>query len=283
LTGELTTPSAGNNGLTGDTVDISKRFVFDDANATVYCQGSGTAYVVTDKNDGTYGPPIVDNYMTAGADGVSICVGGSDIPDPIGGTNCFKSATARIDGQPVENFYTATGVSAPVAVTDGENSLSFKLWDFGVDYGNSKLVLELPANCSASPPVTNVGIDIKPGSYPNSVDLCSFGVVTVAILGSATFDVSDVDLDSLKFGSATPRTVGKGNKSSCNIKDVSGDFSVTMEGAADGYNDLVCQYETIDLGDMAGSMEAKVTGTLLSSGWPFEGTDTINIVKDSCE
>jgi len=38
-----------------------------------------------------------------------------------------------------------------------------------------------------------VQIDIKPDGFPNSVNPSSRGVVRVAVLGSNTFDVADVD------------------------------------------------------------------------------------------
>ena len=46
----------------------------------------------------------------------------------------------------------------------------------------------------------HVGVDIKPGSYPNAINLKSNGSVPVALLGSADFDVSSVDLATVKFG-----------------------------------------------------------------------------------
>ena len=39
-------------------------------------------------------------------------------------------------------------------------------------------------------------LDIKPGSCPNPVNLGSNGVIPVAILGSDTLDVNDIDLSS---------------------------------------------------------------------------------------
>jgi hypothetical protein len=134
---------------------------------------------------------------------------------------------------------------------------------------------------SGPPSPVSVNVDIKPGSYPNSINLCSQGVVTVAILGSAVFDVSTVNLDRLTFGSATPRMVGKANKSSCNYVDVSGDFSATMKGLPDRFVDLVCQYNTFDLGDVGSLQSVSVQGYLLN-GFSFKGSDTINIVKDGC-
>jgi len=39
-------------------------------------------------------------------------------------------------------------------------------------------------------------LDIKPGSCPNPINLRSNGLVPIAILGSDTFDVNDIDLSS---------------------------------------------------------------------------------------
>ena len=47
-------------------------------------------------------------------------------------------------------------------------------------------------------------IDIKPGSYPNSINLKSKGKVPVAILTTGDFDAYDVDPDTVSFAGANP-------------------------------------------------------------------------------
>ena len=125
--------------------------------------------------------------------------------------------------------------------------------------------------------VSTVTIDIKPGSFPNSINLASKGVVPVAILGSAIFDASDVDPSTLTLASAGVKMAGKTDKLLCSIEDVSGDFGGGPEGAPDGFLDLVCHFVTVDLGLTDGDTEATLTG-MTFGGQDIEGTDSINTV-----
>lgn len=242
------------------------------------------------------GAPDNDGYsFKAGCDGSEIVVGFSS-PPPFADTVTVYIGGADVEGgdlyvssdnsswtkvgeirPPVPNPYDSTGW------IDVYYAVGFDVTGLGpVNY--AKVVSVQPGNDGLEVDAFGLpafGIDLKPGSYPNSVNLCSKGAVTVAILGSEVFDVFNIDLDSLILGSASPRLIGKGNKSSCSYEDVSGDFSLTMEGMPDSYTDLVCQYSTLDLGDVAGQSAVNVAGSLLD-GTPFEGTDTINIVKQDC-
>ena len=120
-----------------------------------------------------------------------------------------------------------------------------------------------------------IEIDIKPGSDPNSINLCSHGSVPVAILGTDDYDVLDavtgVDPDTITLADANVRTVGKGNKLMCHEDDVN----------SDGLWDLVCQIPTVDL-----AMELGTTDTTADlnaqayDGTSVMGSDAIRIVKD---
>ena len=110
-----------------------------------------------------------------------------------------------------------------------------------------------------------VAIDIKPGSDPNSINTKGMGMIAVAILGSASFDVNDVDVSTLTFGpgGATPA-----HKAGGHLQDVNGD----------GFTDLVSHYRGQDTGLTAGATQACVEG-LLNDGTPFEGCDDVRIVS----
>ena len=134
---------------------------------------------------------------------------------------------------------------------------------------------------------TLVDIDIKPGSFPNSINIGSSGATPVAILGSATLDVNDIDTTTLTLGTAglksvgNVKTVGKNDRQLCSIEDVSGDFSLDLEGMPDGFDDLVCHFVIISLIPEIGDTTATLSGnfTAAAGGGAIEGTDSVNIVQ----
>ncbi len=119
-----------------------------------------------------------------------------------------------------------------------------------------------------------VGIDIKPGSYPNSINPDGSGVIPVAVLGSAELDATDIDVNSLSFEGLAPRMKGNGDLQ-CSIEDVSG--ANMPDGEPDGYPDLVCQFENDMSVWTAEQTEAVAIGNL-KDGTLFDGFDSIKIV-----
>ena len=106
-----------------------------------------------------------------------------------------------------------------------------------------------------------VDIDIKPGSDPNSINPRSRGLISVAILGSDTFDVTDVDVTTLAFGpdGASPVHIA--------LEDVN----------EDGYVDLISHYRTQDAGFKCGDTEGILRGRTVD-GVAIEGSDSVRIV-----
>ena len=113
--------------------------------------------------------------------------------------------------------------------------------------------------------VVNIDIDIKPGSDINPINNNGNGVIPVAIFGNETFDVADIDPETVALEGCAIKAVGKKGKLLAHIEDINDD----------GYADLVVQIE-----DVAGAFvgpTATLTGELFD-GTLIEGTDVICIV-----
>jgi hypothetical protein len=102
-----------------------------------------------------------------------------------------------------------------------------------------------------------IALDIKPGTYPNDINLKSKGVIPVAILGHDAFDVTIVNVTSLKFGpsEATPTQSA--------FSDVNGD----------GYVDLISHYRTQQTGITSGDTAAWLKFSI--GGVPYAVSDSI--------
>jgi len=137
-------------------------------------------------------------------------------------------------------------------------------------FGQVKQLMEIPSITDftpflTSPPDPDCGspIDIKPGSFPNSVNINSKGTIPVAILSSITFDAGNVDPSSLTFGP----TGNEASADSCSVEDVNDD----------GLDDLVCHFNVQDTGFACGDTEGVLTGELFDAT-PIEETGPVKIV-----
>ncbi len=118
--------------------------------------------------------------------------------------------------------------------------------------------------------VLEVDIDIKPRSDPNSIHPKSRGLISVAILGSDTFDVTDVDVTTLAFGpagAATAHDLTNPIVYARHLRDVNDD----------GFTDLVLHFPTQETGISGGDTGACLFGETLG-GTPIVGCDDIRTV-----
>ncbi|HET9232706.1 MAG TPA: hypothetical protein VFP10_01040 [Candidatus Eisenbacteria bacterium] len=142
-----------------------------------------------------------------------------------------------------------TGAGAPV---------TFTLHDCNYADNSGSLTVEILAQT-----VIPIDVDIKPGSDRNPINLGSNGVIPVAIMGSADFDVRDVDPVSLAFGIlGAPMAHGAGE-----LEDMN----------EDGYPDLLLHFRTQSIGLEDGDTEICLSGTNWE-GVGLLGCDSIVIV-----
>ncbi|MCH7760977.1 T9SS type A sorting domain-containing protein [candidate division TA06 bacterium] len=130
------------------------------------------------------------------------------------------------------------------------------------------------------PELVEVDFDIKPQSCPNPLNTKSKGVLPVAILGSASLDVNDIDVSTVKLVGVSPIRNA--------FEDVATPFDgdlcgCTTEGA-DGFGDLTLKFDrqaiiaalgSVNDGD---SIKLTMTGEL-NDGTPIEGKDCVVIRK----
>jgi hypothetical protein len=123
------------------------------------------------------------------------------------------------------------------------------------------------SNCSFKVTVKRtVTIDIKPGSYPNSINLGSNGTVPVAVLSTPAFDATLLNPASLKLAGAYV-ALKKNGTLHTSQEDVNGD----------GLKDLVLHFLTSQLSLTTADTEATLEGPFGTA--LVEGKDSVRIVK----
>ena len=108
-----------------------------------------------------------------------------------------------------------------------------------------------------------VSVDVRPGAEPNPVNLKSNGVTPVAILTTATFDASTVDVSTVRFGAS-------GTEASpvrAALADVDRDRD----------RDLVLHFTSAQLGLTCGDAVAVLNGST-TAGQTLTGSDAIKTV-----
>jgi hypothetical protein len=105
-----------------------------------------------------------------------------------------------------------------------------------------------------------VTIDIRPGSFPNSINPRTHGVIPVAVLTTPSFDATTVDPSTVRFGV----TGAEAAPTQSAADDVDGD----------GDNDMIFHFRTQQTGIACGNTSAILTGNTLS-GQPIQESDSI--------
>jgi len=180
------------------------------------------------------------------------------------------------DGNPIDQVYSYTlktgdytiqVLPEPGIPSDATYTLDFSAGEQSITLAQDVPINQIPSKgygiTTSDTGVLNtfipVSIDIKPGSDPNSINLKSNGVTHVSIFGSATFDVNEINLDTIKFADAAIKLKNNGQLMA-GYKDLN----------RDGITDLIIHFATKELNlspsDTHASLEGKLfNGTIIKS------------------
>ena len=131
--------------------------------------------------------------------------------------------------------------------------------------------------------VVGVEIDVRPLGRFDGVFENGAGELPVAILGSATFDVSQVDPATAKFGPAAASAVEADGGTEAprgllaRLRALFAELLREADVNADGEPDLTLRYRVAETGLVAGDVEACLRGELLD-GTVFEGCGDVRVL-----
>ncbi|HEX6505323.1 MAG TPA: hypothetical protein VF011_18920 [Terriglobales bacterium] len=138
----------------------------------------------------------------------------------------------------------------------------YQWWEWGVEPGTISIVDSRNLSCSPALP-TRVRLDVKPGSFPNVVNVNSNGMLPMTILSTAKFDATQIDPTTVRFGDtgteATPNHWSLADVNGDGLSDLQMNFDVQQTGIA-------CDTTLV-------SMTAKTYG-----GNEIRGTDSVKVI-----
>jgi hypothetical protein len=156
--------------------------------------------------------------------------------------------------------------------------------DTDPDPSNNFAAVDLEVEC-----VVPVAINIKPGSFPNSINPRNNGVIPVAVLTTMAgeygtpidFDATTIDPLSVRFGPRDAVWTETGGAFEAHGRGHIEDSYELDEMTRDGDMDMVLHFRTQETGIQAGDVEACVKGDWMDLGGnvhSFFGCDSVRTV-----
>lgn len=276
-------------------------FLFNSVSGHSICDGHAwdatdqTFFVSPDVSSTVYrfsaaGAPLGSFPAAPGCPNSGVAVGGSVLYEACNGILTIfrtdKTTGAVLSSFPSAGSRTEDLECDPISFADqgidimwSKDAFSDQLFAFEIPEGECGL--------GGEPPEVEVALDIKPTSCPNPINCKSQGVLPVAILGTADFDVTTIDPASVRLLGVAPLRWGLadvatpfepfGGKTSC-TRDC------TTRGP-DGFLDLTFKFDTQEvvqaIGPVAGTecLAVTVTGALREEhgGTPITGEDVVRL------
>lgn len=188
-----------------------------------------------------------------------------------------SSYTDIVLDTPFENTFDVT-ITVPAGTAPGVYEFDLCLVGDGAQYATTSVTITVPE------PVVYVPFDVHPGSCPNPINLGRNGVIPTAILGTADFDVNDIDLSTVTLEGVSP--VGNAYSDVATpylpIVDKPLESSACNTLESDGFMDLTLRFnaqaviQALGVVSRNDVIKVKVKGQL-KDGTDFEGEDIIII------
>jgi len=213
---------------------------------------------------------------------------GNPYDPPSGGSYCeyFRNNDLSDGGGSIDTEMDGLTVVfyATASVNPGVNHIKLAIADAGDHILDSDVFIKGESFVCAPPPppFIELSFDVKPQSCPNPLNLRERGVLPVAILGTADFDVTTIDVSTVTIAGIYPLKWGFEDVSTPYLDPLMDCYSCTEEGM-DGYMDLSLIFNSRDIITSLGNVSHGDCVTLeingfLYDGTPITGSDIVTII-----